>query len=222
MDKKSTKLYAPIFPLPTVNLFPETTASFHIFEPRYREMIRSVLEGDQLLALGILKPGYEDDYYGTPEIYPVGCLGHVQSWEELENGTFNIVIEGLYRVGFGERIKDNPFQVAELYSLPEKDITQTFSEERENILMRLNYLAENSLEDADFSPLLAGDDSFISMVNMVCRILPMQNEERYHLLALDSIRDRANKVLWHIDDQIETLELFKQIDPKSTDVISYN
>ena len=56
-------MHAPIFPLPTVNLFPETTASYHIFEPRYVEMIESVLEGDGLLAMGVLKPGYEEDYF---------------------------------------------------------------------------------------------------------------------------------------------------------------
>jgi len=92
-------MHAPIFPLPTVNLFPETTASYHIFEPRYVEMIESVLEGDGLLAMGVLKPGYEEDYYGTPEIFPVGCLGKIQSYEKLENGKYNIVLEGLFRVG---------------------------------------------------------------------------------------------------------------------------
>ncbi len=216
------KLYAPVFPLPSVNLFPETTATYHIFEPRYREMIQSVLEGDRLLAMAVLKPGYEDEYYGSPEIYPIGCLGRVQSWEALENGTYNIVVEGLYRVGFGETVKDNPYRLMELYSLKEMDIESSFTEARENILLRLNYLAEHSMETVDFSPILSGDDSFIAMINMVCRILPMSNDERYGLLAMDSVEERANHVLWHIDDQIETLELFKRIDPKSSDIISYN
>jgi hypothetical protein len=222
MDKTLERVHAPVFPLPTVNLFPETTASYHIFEPRYREMIQSVLEGDRLLALAVLKPGYEDEYYGSPEIYPIGCLAKVQSWESLENGTYNIVVEGLYRVGFGETVKDNPYRVMELHPLPESDGEDSFTEPRENILLRLNYLAENSSETMDFSPILTGDDSFISMINMVCRVLPMSNEERYALLALDSVEERANRVLWHIDDQIETLELFKRVDPRISDIISFN
>lgn len=210
-------LYAPIFPLPTVNLFPETTASYHIFEPRYVEMIQSVLAGDGLLAMATLKPGYEDNYYGSPEVYPVGCMGKIKSFEELENGKYNIVLEGLFRVGFGQVIKDNPFRVVEMQKLTETDIMDDFNEEREDMLLRLNYLVEHSPEDLDFSPILDNDDSFTALVNLVARTLPLKNGEHYNLLSMDSIRDRANKTLWHIDDQIETIELLKQVDPKISD-----
>ena len=215
-------MHAPIFPLPTVNLFPETTASYHIFEPRYVEMIESVLEGDGLLAMGVLKPGYEEDYYGTPEIFPVGCLGKIQSYEKLENGKYNIVLEGLFRVGFGEVVKDNPFRVAELIELPESDSENDFIDEREDLLLRLNYLVEQSPDTLDFSPILGEQESFIALVNLVARTLPLKNDEQYALLSMDSVRERANRILWLIDDQIETIELLKRVDPKITDDISLN
>ncbi|NQT63913.1 MAG: LON peptidase substrate-binding domain-containing protein [Candidatus Marinimicrobia bacterium] len=215
-------MHAPIFPLPTVNLFPETTASYHIFEPRYVEMIESVLEGDGLLAMGVLKPGYEEDYYGTPEIFPVGCLGKIQSYEKLENGKYNIVLEGLFRVGFGEIVKDNPFRVAELIELPESDSENDFIDEREDLLLRLNYLVEQSPDTLDFSPILGEQESFISLVNLVARTLPLKNDEQYALLSMDSVRERANRILWLIDDQIETIELLKRVDPRITDDISLN
>ena len=215
-------MHAPIFPLPTVNLFPETTASYHIFEPRYVEMIESVLEGDGLLAMGILKPGYEEDYYGTPEIYPVGCLGRIQSYEKLENGKYNIVLEGLFRVGFGQVVKDNPYRVAELIELPESDSGNDFIAEREDLLLRLNYLVEQSPDNLDFTPILGEQESFIALVNLVARTLPMKNDEQYSLLSMDSVRERANRILWLIDDQIETIELLKRVDPRITDDISLN
>ena len=215
-------MHAPIFPLPTVNLFPETTSSYHIFEPRYVEMIESVLEGDGLLAMGVLKPGYEEDYYGTPEIYPVGCLCRIQSYEKLENGKYNVVLEGLFRVGFGEIVKDNPFRVAELIELPESDSGADFIDEREDLLLRLNYLVEQSPDTLDFTPILGEQESFIGLVNLVARTLPLKNGEQYSLLAMDSVRDRANRILWLIDDQIETIELLKRVDPRITDDISLN
>jgi len=215
-------MHAPIFPLPTVNLFPETTASYHIFEPRYIEMIESVLQGDGLLALGVLKPGYEDDYYGSPEIYPVGCLGRIQSYEKLENGKYNIVLEGLFRVGFGEVVKDNPFRVAELIELPEADAENEFIDEREDLLLRLNYLVEQSPDTLDFTPILGEQESFIALVNLVARTLPLKNDEQYSLLSMDSVRQRAQRILWLIDDQIETIELLKRVDPKITDEITLN
>ena len=215
-------MHAPVFPLPTVNLFPETTSSYHIFEPRYVEMIESVLEGDGLLAIGVLKPGYEDDYYGTPEIYPIGCLGRIQSYEKLENGKYNIVLEGLFRVGFGEVVKDNPFRVAELIELPESDSGNDFIDEREDLLLRLNYLVEQSPDTLDFTPILGEQESFIALVNLVARSLPLKNDEQYSLLSMDSVRERANRILWLIDDQIETIELLKRVDPRITDDISLN
>ena len=215
-------MHAPIFPLPTVNLFPETTASYHIFEPRYVEMVESVLEGDGLLAMGVLKPGYEEDYYGTPEIYPVGCLGRIQSYEKLENGKYNIVLEGLFRVGFGEVVKDNPYRVAEIIELPESDSRNDFIDEREDLLLRLNYLVEQSPDTLDFTPILGEQESFIALVNLVARTLPLRNDEQYSLLSMDSVRERTNRILWLIDDQIETIELLKRVDPRITDDISLN
>lgn len=220
--KSVEPLYAPVFPLPTVNLFPETTASYHIFEPRYVEMIESVLAGDGLLAMGTLKPGYEDNYYGSPELHPVGCLGRIKSYEKLENGKYNIVLEGMVRVGFGEVVKDNPYRVVELQELPEHDMLEEFREEREDLLLRLNYLVEHSPEDLDFSPILGGEESFSSLVNLIARTLPLKNGERYKLLSMDSIRARAQRTLWHIDDQIETIELLKRVDPGITDEIILN
>jgi len=215
-------MHAPIFPLPTVNLFPQTTASYHIFEPRYVEMIESALEGDGLLAMGVLKPGYEEDYYGSPDIYPIGCLGQIQSYEKLEDGKYNIVLEGLFRVGFGEIVKDNPFRVAELIELPESDTGDDFVAEREDLLLRLNYLVEQSPDTLDFSPILGEQEPFIALVNLVARTLPLKNAEQYALLSMDSVKERANRILWLIDDQIETIELLKRVDPKITDDISLN
>ena len=221
MDPKEI-IHAPIFPLPTVTLFPETTAAFHIFEPRYKDMIESVLEGDGLLAMAVLKPGYEEDYYGTPEIHPIGVLGRIQSFERLENGNINIVLEGLYRVGFGEMIQDNPYRVGQMQALPEKDTDNELREEREDLLMRLHFLVEQSPDSLDFSPILREEESIISVVNLVARTLPLKNSERYQLLSMDTIRERTDRVLWHIDDQIETIELLKRVDPASSDEIILN
>lgn len=215
-------IFAPIFPLPSVNLFPETTASYHIFEPRYVEMIESVLAGDGLLAMATLKPGYEEEYYGSPDVYPVACLGKVKSFEELDGGKYNIVLEGLFRVGLGKVVQDNPYRVVQMEKLPELDMMEDFGEEREDLLLRLNYLMEHSPEELDFSPILGNEDSFVAIVNLIARTLPLKYQQQYKLLAMDSIRERANKTLWYIDDQIETIELLKRVDPKISDDIILN
>ncbi len=85
----------PIFPLPTVVLFPNVFLPLHIFEPRYRQMISDALAGDRLIGMVLLRPGYQENYDGAPPIYATGCSGLITHVEHLEDGKFNLVLRGL-------------------------------------------------------------------------------------------------------------------------------
>jgi Lon protease-like protein len=87
----------PIFPLPTVVLFPNVFLPLHIFEPRYRQMVSEALTGDRLIGMVLLQPGYEADYERAPAVYEVGCAGLITHVERLTDGRFNIVLRGLER-----------------------------------------------------------------------------------------------------------------------------
>src|SRR5439155_576777 len=63
----------PLFPLPNVVLFPRAVLPLHIFEERYKEMTAEALAGDRQVAMALLKPGWEKDYYHRPVIEPVVC-----------------------------------------------------------------------------------------------------------------------------------------------------
>src|SRR5262245_53659368 len=88
---------APVFPLPNVVLFPHVALPLHIFEPRYREMIADALEGERLIAMALLKPGWEELYEEKPAIHEMVCLGRITAEESLEDGKYNIVLTGLTR-----------------------------------------------------------------------------------------------------------------------------
>src|SRR3954467_11014816 len=55
----------PIFPLPNVVLFPNVFLPLHIFEPRYRQMVDDALNGDRIIGMVLLRPGWEGDYTGV-------------------------------------------------------------------------------------------------------------------------------------------------------------
>ena len=61
---------------PTSFCFPNVFLPLHIFEPRYREMVGDALAGDRLIGMVLLRAGWETDYEGRPEIYPVGTRRH--------------------------------------------------------------------------------------------------------------------------------------------------
>jgi Lon protease-like protein len=82
----------PVFPLAGAILFPRTQLPLHIFEPRYRTMIRDALAGDRLI--GMIQPR---DSGEPPALFGTGCIGHIEAVEELEDGRFNLVLQGLSR-----------------------------------------------------------------------------------------------------------------------------
>ncbi|MDP2320933.1 MAG: LON peptidase substrate-binding domain-containing protein [Acidobacteriota bacterium] len=85
----------PIFPLPTVVLFPNVFLPLHIFEPRYRQMTADALAGDRLIGMVLLRPGNDADYEGRPPVYGTGCTGLITHAETLDDGRFNLVLRGL-------------------------------------------------------------------------------------------------------------------------------
>src|ERR1041384_3715325 len=85
---------ARLFPLPNLVMFPHVVQPLHIFEPRYREMLEDALASDRLIAMALLAPGWEDDYHGRPALYPTACLGRVTTSHRLEDGRYNLLLEG--------------------------------------------------------------------------------------------------------------------------------
>ncbi|MCA1653221.1 MAG: LON peptidase substrate-binding domain-containing protein [Sphingomicrobium sp.] len=79
----------PIFPLAGAILFPRAQLPLHIFEERYREMIRDALAGKA--QIGMIQPSEPGDH---PSLYRVGCIGELVGVEELEDGRFNVVLQG--------------------------------------------------------------------------------------------------------------------------------
>lgn len=84
----------PIFPLPTVVLFPNVFLPLHIFEPRYRQMTADALAGDRLIGMVLLRPGHDPDDE-RPPIYAVGCTGLITHAEKMDDGRYNLVLRGL-------------------------------------------------------------------------------------------------------------------------------
>jgi Lon protease-like protein len=88
----------PIFPLPNVVLLPRTILPLHVFEHRYRVMTRDALAGQRLIAMALLKPGFEANYHTLDvDIYREVCVGRVMREERLTDGRFNFLLQGVTR-----------------------------------------------------------------------------------------------------------------------------
>jgi Lon protease-like protein len=93
-----------VFPLPAAVLFPHEVLPLHIFEPRYRDLVREALAGDKVMALGQLEPGWEGQYGGRPTLQPMLCAGVIILDEELPDGRYNILLQGVSRARLVEEL----------------------------------------------------------------------------------------------------------------------
>src|SRR5690348_15925656 len=82
----------PIFPLGGAILFPRMQLPLHIFEPRYRALVRDAMARDQ--RIGMIQPKGPGE---PPPLFDIGCIGQIIHLETLEDGRFNLVLEGVSR-----------------------------------------------------------------------------------------------------------------------------
>jgi ATP-dependent Lon protease len=89
---------ARVFPLPNLVMFPHVMQALHIFEPRYRAMFEEAIEGDRLVALGVLAAGWEGDYEGRPPLRQTACLCRIATHQKTPQGTYNVLVLGVRRL----------------------------------------------------------------------------------------------------------------------------
>jgi hypothetical protein len=101
-----------LFPLPNVVLFPAQLLALHVFEPRYRRLIRDVITQQLPLAVPRLEPGFAAAYHGSPPVHEICGVGEIREYTELPDGCYNVVLRGLGRVRLVEELRSHPYRVA--------------------------------------------------------------------------------------------------------------
>jgi Lon protease-like protein len=103
----------PVMALPNAVLFPHSLLPLHIFEQRYREMLAHSLDQDRMFSVALIKRGV-DDPGGIEDLYPVAGVGLIRACVGNENGTSNLVLQGLARVRLIDWTQETPFRVARI------------------------------------------------------------------------------------------------------------
>ncbi len=89
----------PLFPLPNCVLFPEQQMPLHIFEPRYRQMVRDALDSEPYIVVAQL---VSSESPGEPAFSPIATIGKITAHQRLSDGRYNIVVEGVIRASLDE------------------------------------------------------------------------------------------------------------------------
>ena len=129
-----------LFPLANAVLFPNVLLPLHIFEPRYLEMTREALEGDGLIAMAQIKSGWGESDTETPDLHPVICIGRIAHHVRLEDGRYNLILQGLTRASIIEELPlERPFRRAAVELLTEEPIENISHEDQRRAELLQNF-----------------------------------------------------------------------------------
>ncbi len=188
----------PIFPLPNLVFFPNTLVPLHIFEPRYKEMVKDALSGERLIGIVLLKPGWEKDYYGNPPIFEVGCVGSIVSEEPLEDGRFNLVLLGIGRIKVLQIVKDHPYRSARVDMMGDVD-TASHDEKaiKEHLVELISRWNETFSKEQYESYRIRVDEKLPlgALTNVAAALLKLGIYEKQKLLEELSPLKRAEKII---------------------------
>jgi Lon protease-like protein len=184
----SALLRVPVFPLAGALLFPRSQLPLHIFEPRYRAMTRDAMAGDRLIAM--VQPKDHDE---PPALFEIGCIGRIGSCEELDDGRFNLVLEGLCRFRIAREA-----EVDTLYR--QVDADRGGFADAEDAVLHLAQRAEVEREARRYADALGYmvewaqvsrlDDEML--VNGIAQIAPLDVGSKQALLEATDLADRAD------------------------------
>lgn len=190
---------APVFPLPNVVLFPHVALPLHVFEPRYREMVEHALENERLIAMALLKSGWEPEYDGRPPIHEMVCLGRITTDERLESGRYNIVVTGIHRAVVLEEVDAGlPYRVAklELYRdfYSDEPLVNRKMRQRE-LLTSFRKLFPNTRSDSLLSQVLEADLPLGVLSDLLAAVLKVEPLQKLSLLEELDVDLRSDLLL---------------------------
>ena len=180
----------PIFPLPNVVLFPLTPLPLHIFELRYRKMVKDVLGSHRTIGMTLLKPGWESDYEGRPPVYEHGCAGLIERCEQAPQSRYNILLRGVVRFRVLEEHVGEPYRVASVEPLSdEPGDPPALADLRRRVLAAIAQASDGP------RVLVESEVPHDVFVNALSQSLPLLPLERQSLLECGGIRDRYARLL---------------------------
>lgn len=194
----------PLFPLPNLVFFPHTRLPLHVFEPRYRQLVKDVMEADQRFGIVLLRPGWEPEYFGAPRVYELGTLGTIEQAVPLDDGRFNIVVRGDVRFRILDEVSRVPYRTARVVAEPEltRDPAKAYAQREWLADLSRQYL--KYLPDQTAVPEIETVD-LDALTNALIMSLNLDVEEKQKLLETADVVERAEEIGNELANRIESL-----------------
>lgn len=178
-----------IFPLGGALLFPRMQLPLHIFEPRYRALVSDSMARDR--RIGMIQPKGPGE---PPDLFAIGCVGRIAHVEALDDGRYNIVLEGLARFRMvAEIAATTPFRQveAEIEDAPEEPPLAPVR--RAALESESRRFADAQGYAVDWGAVARLDDE--ALVNGIAQIAPFDVAAKQALLEADGLDERCDLII---------------------------
>ncbi|MDX1419234.1 MAG: LON peptidase substrate-binding domain-containing protein [Rubricoccaceae bacterium] len=188
----------PIFPLGIV-LYPGEPVPLHIFEPRYREMVRVCQEDD--LPFGIVHVSEE-------ALAEVGCTARIRRvLNHYDDGRLDIVALGEQRFRIVEIFRDRVYLSAEVEPFGPERLERVDASARERVITQHMKLLEMAGET--IRPAVYEQARWVSFV--VAQNAGLEIEQKQQLLEMQSENDRVAYLIQHFSDLLQRVARAKRL-----------
>jgi Lon protease-like protein len=195
----------PMFPLGTV-LVPGSVLPLHVFEPRYRRLVRDCLEGSRELGVVLIERGSEVG--GGDVRSDVGTVASITEAAELPDGRWVLTTVGVRRIRVLRWLEDDPYPRADVEDWADEDPGVALAARHDEVVTRLRRALALQAELGDAAPPatveLAAD--LVLAGYQACALAPIGPFDRQRLLATATPEDRADLLREALDGAIELLE----------------
>lgn len=178
-----------IFPLTGAVLFPGLQLPLHMFEPRYRALVSDALARDRRIAMIQPKVARE----GAP-LYDVGCVGKIGEIEALDDGRYNLVLDGESRFRVTRELEvTTPFRQVEAELIAEDGDEVLSGIERAGFEREARRFADAQGYAVDWDAVAQLDDQ--SLINGVSQIAPFDGASKQALLEAPDLAARCELLI---------------------------
>lgn len=181
-----------VFPLTGALLFPRMHLPLHIFEPRYRALVSDALARDR--RIGMIQPRAAEQDGGKPPLYRMGCVGHISQVEALDDGRYNLVLEGVARFRLIRELDvSTPFRQVEGELIEEPEEQSLALAERSGLEAESRKFATAQGYAVDWEAVSRLDDE--ALVNGIAQIAPFDAAAKQALLETDNLSERCELIV---------------------------
>lgn len=193
----------PLFPLDAAVLLPQQVIPLHIFEPRYRQMVKQVLDSSGQFAMAsFLGDRWKQEYHGRPPLRPAVCVAQIVKHELAADGTYTLLVQGVCRARI---VTESTPEEGRLFREAKLEPVGLEIDADEDELSEVRDLLEELLEEGPLTRMAAADPvlKFVrdeqipvpALLELVSFSLIARPDLMYGLLAEEDVRVRARLVL---------------------------